>query len=104
VRGGSATWTALPWRETGRWLTVEPRRLFYTTMRSRTWQGQEASGAREKAFGDVRIGSVAAGLTPLMDAGVETSRVYSDQPIFWRSTTKIRVSLAAMLGPCELAP
>jgi hypothetical protein len=54
--------------------------------------------------GDVLIGSAATGLTPTMEAGVERSRVYSDQPTFWRSTTKIRVSLAAMLGPCELAP
>ena len=37
------TETALPWCETGPWLTVEPRHLFYTTVRTATWQGQKTS-------------------------------------------------------------
>jgi hypothetical protein len=50
VLGGSATETALPWRETGRWLTVEPRRLFYTTMWPRTWQGLQASRRKREGM------------------------------------------------------
>jgi hypothetical protein len=42
-RGSSVTETALPRCETGPWLTVEPRHLFYTTVRTGTGQGPETA-------------------------------------------------------------